>query len=342
MDGIQADGKELRGHIVVLRALQLGDLLCAVPAFRALRKAYPAATISLVGLPWSQEFARRFGAYLDGWIEFPGFPGLPEREPEIRRIPHFLLEMQQLGSDLAVQMQGSGSVANPLVALFGAKAYAGFTEPGGYHPQPGRFLAYPDEGSEVHRLLRLAGHLGAAPDGDRLEFPLEESDLKEREALQQQYGFRTGEYAVLHAGARAEGRRWPAERFAAAGDGLARRGLQVVLTGSAAEIPWVRQVLSRMQERALDLSGQTSLGGAGALVAGARLVVCNDTGISHLAAALQTPSVVLFSASEVGRWAPLDRSLHRVLGGEGGAAVPPEAVLAEVDALLLEAQRHVA
>ncbi|WP_017924339.1 glycosyltransferase family 9 protein, partial [Burkholderia glumae] len=68
-----------------------------------------------------------------------------------------------------------------------------------------------------------------------------------------------------------------------------------------------------MQAPARHLAGATSLGGLAALVARSRLVVCNDTGISHVAAALRTASVVVASGSDTRRWAPLDRVLHRVL-----------------------------
>ncbi|MGC2036132.1 glycosyltransferase family 9 protein, partial [Paraburkholderia caledonica] len=72
-------------------------------------------------------------------------------------------------------------------------------------------------------------------------------------------------------------------------------------------------VLGAMTAPALHLAGSTSLGGLAALVAHARLVVCNDTGISHIAAAMATASVVVASGSDTRRWAPLDHERHRVL-----------------------------
>src|SRR5262249_17278426 len=104
-------------RVAVLRALQLGDLLCAVPALRSLRAALPEAEIVLVGLPWCRDFAARYGAYVDGFREFPGYPGLPERAPQIQRIPSFLAVMQAERFDLAVQLHGSGPFVNELTAL---------------------------------------------------------------------------------------------------------------------------------------------------------------------------------------------------------------------------------
>ncbi len=112
-------------RIAVLRALQLGDLLCAVPALRSLRAGAPEAEIVLVGLPWARSFVARYPELLDGFREFPGYPGLPERPPVIDRIPSFLSEMQADRFDLAIQLQGSGPFVNPLTVLFGARQNAG-------------------------------------------------------------------------------------------------------------------------------------------------------------------------------------------------------------------------
>ncbi|MEZ4599692.1 MAG: glycosyltransferase family 9 protein [Syntrophotaleaceae bacterium] len=321
-------------EIVVLRALQLGDLLCAVPAFRSLRSAFPEAKITLVGLPWALGFVKRFHRYLDDFIEFPGFPGLPERTPDIARLPGFLHQIQSRQFDLALQMQGSGAITNPLLALFGAWRNAGFFLPGEFCPDENLFLPYPADEPEVRRHLKLMAHLGVPKLGEHLEFPLYEQDLSEIVGLESMHGPLKTPYACVHPGSRAQARRWPAEYFARVADGLAERGLGVFLTGSAEEAPLTRAVQSLMRCPAVDLAGKTSLGGIGAFLSGARLLVSNDTGLSHLAAALRIPSIVLFSASDPRRWAPLDAKLHRAV--PFASKVGPDQILNEVESILNE------
>jgi ADP-heptose:LPS heptosyltransferase len=101
---------------------------------------------------------------------------------------------------------------------------------------------------------------------------------------------------------------------------LSRGGLPVFLTGTAEEAPITARVAAAArlagaasgpaEGEIVDLAGRTSIGALGALIARAALVVTNDTGTSHLADALRTPSVVVFLASDPRRWAPLDRALH--------------------------------
>jgi ADP-heptose:LPS heptosyltransferase len=311
-NGFGENGISIPRRVVVLRALKLGDLLCAVPAFRALRAAWPTAEIVLVGLPWAGAFVERYSSYLNGFREFPGYPGLPEREPRVERIPSFLSELQAERFDLAIQLHGSGPFVNPLCVLFGARRTAGFYLPGGYCPDAALFCPWPERGREVTRLLRLIEFLGLPPQGDHLEFPLRQEDFRALHQLEGTEVLRSGEYVCLHPGASVSERRWPTEWFAAVGRALARHGLPLVLTGTVDERELTAEVARAVKVPVLDLAGRTDLGSLAALLVGARLLVCNDTGVSHLADALRLPSVVLSTGDNPRRWAPRDRHLHRV------------------------------
>lgn len=300
--------------IIVFRALQLGDMLCAVPALRGLRHAYPQSHIALVGLPWAAAFAERFSHYIDEFVAFPGYPGLPEIEPKISELPAFLSALQKRNFDAAIQLHGSGSYVNSITMLLGAKVSAGFYVPGEYCPDPLRFMPWPDELPEVDRYLALLNFLAPDEYDCRLEFPLLQQDQLALEAL----GLDLAQpYAIVHPGAQLPSRRWPPEHFAAVADTLASRGLNVILTGSAQERPLAERVTQHMRRRATDLAGKTSLGALAVLLRGARLLVSNDTGLSHIAAALEVPSVIACLASDARRWAPANRALHKVV--ESGA-----------------------
>lgn len=298
-------------RIGVFRALMLGDVLCAVPALRALRAAHPQAEITFIGLPWARELVQRM-TMVDRFIDFPGFPGLPEGGVDHGAVPDFLHQMQREQFDLLLQMHGSGRIVNPLIAACGARRSAGFYEPGAFCPQPELYTVWPHEGHEVHRLLRLLDHLGVARQGEELEFPLRPQDFNDLQDVWAEAGSGVP-YVCVHAGARLPSRRWPVQRFAEVADRLVRQGCTVVLTGSSGEVQLAGELQSLMRQPCVNLAGRTTLWTLGALVARARLLLCNDTGVSHVAAALATPSVVVASGSEVARSRPLGRGSHHVL-----------------------------
>jgi ADP-heptose:LPS heptosyltransferase len=300
-------------HIAVFRALELGDVLCAVPSLRALRAAYPDAEITFIGLPWSRELIRRFPLYVDHVMEFPGYPGLPEREPDFRKIPEFFRDAQARHFDLALQLHGSGSYVNSIVRLLDARQTAGFYLPGAYCPDSDLFCPYPESGHEISRLLRLTDHLGMPSQGTYLEFPLYEQDVRRCEELPMWTALRNENYICIHPGARWLSRRWTPEGFAAVADALSDEGYRIVFTGSSAEVTWVQRVMSFMRTPAIDVSGQTTLGSLGVLLRGSQLVICNDTGVSHVACGLGIPTVVIGLGSDLDRWAPLDREKHRLV-----------------------------
>jgi len=299
-------------RIAIFRALQLGDMLCSVPALRALRAAAPQAHIALIGLPSAQSFVERYADLVDELIVFPGAAGFPEQPETDEGLPAFREWMRAQRFDLAIQLHGSGGIANDLLLEFGANAYAGFVQPD-ERPREGVFIDWPDDLPEPERYLALMSALGAETTERQLSFPLCERDGDEYASLVAAHGIEAERLVLVHPGAQLPSRRWPVERFAEVADRLAADGWQIAITGTAAEASLTGAVLGAMTAPALHLAGSTSLGGLAALVAHARLVVCNDTGISHIAAAMATASVVVASGSDTRRWAPLDHERHRVL-----------------------------
>jgi len=300
---------QLIRKIAVFRALQLGDMLCAVPAFKTLRLAYPDAEICLVGLPWAQSFTDRFSNYFDRFIEFPGYPGLPEQNYRSAAIVEFLASMQREEFDLVIQMQGNGSYVNPMTELFGGKYLAGYYRKEEYYPDSDLFMLYPNYGSEIERHLSLMNHLGLASVSPDLEFPLNDRDQAEFGALEQD--FSGDNFICVHPGSRGSWRQWPTKHFAAIADYCFGQGYQIVLTGTESEKSLTEEVEALMSHPAINLAGKTTLGSMGVLISKAAMLVSNCTGVSHMSAAFKTPSIVISMDGEPERWAPLDTSIHK-------------------------------
>ncbi|NGM86614.1 glycosyltransferase family 9 protein [Parapusillimonas sp. SGNA-6] len=303
------------GRVAIFRALNLGDLLCTVPAFRALRGALPSARISLVGLESARPVVARFGHYLDELILFPGDPAFPEQPVRGAELPGFYRDMAARGFDVALQWHGSGAQSNAIVRAMAPRRWGGFV-PDAAQAEPGRLMTWPDTLPEVRRYLAQLAWMGVPAHDDALEFPRTDDDEAEADAVAQAEHMALHRTVFIHPGARLASRRWPLERYADVARALSEDGWRLAITGSKDERALAEGLLAHIGdvgEPVTNLCGKTSLGALAVLLRRGRLLVCNDTGISHVAAAVGAPSVVIASGSDVARWAPADTRLHTVL-----------------------------
>jgi ADP-heptose:LPS heptosyltransferase len=296
--------------VAILRASRIGDFICAAPAFRALRAALPGAEISVITLPVLKDLVDR-SPYLDRFIPFPGFPGIAEQFFDPRQAAKFFQRMQSESFDLAIQMQGSGVYSNPFMLMLGAKKTAGFIRPGDPAGLLDAALPLPEHGHEIHRVLSMPIFLGAEPQGEAAEYPLEPED--HRRAVQLLAGANPP-LIGLHAAARDRTRRWPLECFAAVGEALQRRwGGTILIFGEAEELSSAGRLAQSLPVPALNLSGRTSLGVLGGVLARLSVLVTNDTGPAHIAYALGTPTVTIFGGGELERYKALHTGPYRIL-----------------------------
>ena len=297
--------------IAVFRALQIGDMLCSLPAIRALKHAYPGSEISLIGLPWAQLLIDRFPQYFRSLIVFPGFPGFPEQPVDKLAFADFLKYVQEQEFDLALQMQGSGTISNPLVDLFAAKNVAGFFNPGEYCPNSDLFIKYPSNIHEIERHLQLIKVLGIGSATKDLEFPVTQKD--EEDLIKTGLTVVPKKYVIIHPGARGANRQWEPANFAAIGDYCVENGYQVVITGTKDELEIVENVEQLMTHKSIQAAGKTSVGAVAVLIKNAAALISNCTGVSHIASALKTKSIVISLDGEPFRWGPLNTELHKTI-----------------------------
>jgi ADP-heptose:LPS heptosyltransferase len=294
-----------RPAVLMLRALGLGDFLTGVPAYRALRAAYPQYETVLAAPAPLAPLALLTGA-IDrvlpvGELQPVPWPGPPPA--------------------VAADLHGNGPASHDLVRALGAAVtmmYASPADPGVNGPE------WDEEEHEVTRWCRLLGWWGipADPGALRLHRPARPPRIRGA--------------AVIHPGAASGSRRWPAARFAEVARALAGWGVPVVVSGNAAERPLAAQVVraAGLSGKSL-LAGRTGLAELATLVAGASLVISNDTGVAHLAVAFGTPSVTLFGPVSPALWGPPDGRHHLALW-KGSGTRPGDAHGSRVDPRLLQ------
>ena len=306
---MKLQGGDIR-KIAIFRALQLGDMLCTVPAFRALRAAFPEAQITLLGLPWAASFVNRFSTYLDQFIHFPGYPGLPEQPFDSQQWEVFRQQIQDENFDLVLQMQGNGNIVNEMLREISNGTLAGFHSSGNYKKSD-TFIEYPNGISEIEKHLLMLENLGISSKGTDLEFPVSSREIENLKALRLPVSDK--KYVCVHPGSRGSWRQWPPSHFACMADLCFGMGYKIIVTGTNDEAEITEKVISLMDCPAINLTGKTGLGEIGELIKNAALLISNCTGVSHIASATKTPSIVISMDGEPERWGPLNTKIHKTV-----------------------------
>ncbi|HEY4441802.1 MAG TPA: glycosyltransferase family 9 protein [Candidatus Elarobacter sp.] len=306
-------------RVVILRALKLGDFLTAVPAYRAIRRAFPNDRIVLAAPRALAPLAALLGGAIDDVADTRELAPLPPDASD---------------ADVGINLHGRGPQSHRLLLQARAGSLIAFRHPD-VAESAGGPEHDPDE-HEVERWCRLLRAHGIAADPQELDLPAPRIVIPRR----------LRGATLLHPGASSVARRWPVERWIEVARAEHRLGRRAIITGDASELPAARAIADAASVPPTHVyAGRTNVCELAALVAASSRVVCGDTGIAHLATAYRRPSVVLFGPVAPSRWGPPPRPYHRVLWSgttgdphadrvdPGLLAIPAARVIAELDAL---------
>jgi len=212
--------------------------------------------------------------------------------------------------DVAIQLHGGGRNSNGFVRALGARVTAGSRTPDA--PMLDRWVPYEHFQWEVARYLEVVGLVGAQ--AAELEPRLTATAADRAAAMAALPVLADGPYVVFHPGATDPRRRWPVERFAEVARRTRALGRRPIITGTGAE----RELTSGLAAALADdpgcpavIADRLPLPALLGLLAGADLVVSNDTGPLHLAMAAGTRTVGLFWIGNMINAGPPTRARHR-------------------------------
>lgn len=340
-------------NLLAVRLDNMGDVVMLGPALRAVKETSPEARITLLASP-----AGASAAPLLPWIDdvivwravWQDTKGSFALDPTRERSLIALLAQRAFDAALIfTSFSQTPHVPGYVCYLAGIPLRAGESKEFGGGTLTTELTGAPDAMHQAERNLRLVERLGFVAQERRLAVAInDEQRQRVTELLTRHRLDANMPFVLVHPGASAQARRYPAERYGAVTQLLLARGWPVAVTGIERERALI-SVVMRQAPAAINLAGEMTLGDYAALVERAALVICNNTLALHLADAVGTPLVVLYSGTDrEEQWQP--RAVHaRLLRrptpcqpcylfecpiGQPCLDIPPAEVVAAAEALL--------
>jgi ADP-heptose:LPS heptosyltransferase len=299
-------------RVCVYRNGQVGDTICAVPAMYAIRLAYPDAHLTLLTTPVLRTLPSAKDI-LEGamWIDEIRVYYKDEINTFAQQLK-FIRALKQdpfdLWIELPIEISGIWRTIRNMAAarLAGARWGCGWRLsflPFAVQAQVKHRQSFPNEVDRLLDVLRTCGF----DLGREVVFPLPIGSAERRtvDGLLDEYALASGRLVAIAPSAKREPNRWPPERFVRVGKYLTALGFKLVILAGAGDRELCDQIARQIGADAFNLAGKTSILESCEILRRCELLICNDSGVQHMASAVGVPCVSLFSARDMpGKWSP--------------------------------------
>ena len=290
-------------NILCVRLDMLGDVLMTTPALRALKQSHPGRRLTLLTSSTAAALPPLVPE-IDDCILYDA-PWMKATAPRTDSRPDFAMikQLRRMRFDAAVifTVFSQNPLPAALLCLWAEiplrlahcreNPYQLLTD-WVREPEPEQFIRH-----EVRRQLDLVATIGCHTTNERLSLSVPAEATRRIRTVLHELGLGSEEpWALIHPGASAPSRRYPPERFAQAAELLAIvHGLPIVFSGSAGERELIESIRTAIAAPSHSLAGCLNLAELAALIAQAPLLITNNTGPAHIAAAVGTPVVDLYA-----------------------------------------------
>lgn len=318
--------KKIPHSICIHRVGQIGDLVCAIPAIRAIRAAYPQARLVLLTSPGSSTnpVARQLASAFP-WVDKVWIYYSDEVRSTVRLLA-LLRDLRRENFDLWIALPQDlttlrTEVRNTVFArLVGARHAIGFRLNTIRLYARQQFLVEKKIPREADLLLQNLVTLGVPVTGGSMSLTLSQEDKVWAESLLQKSNVRAHLLLALVPGGNRPANRWPIASFTEIARRWCECGGHVLVLGGMADRSLAESIIAPLMGTAVSVCGEATLMQTAAILNRSQVVLCNDTGPMHLAAALGRPCIVPFSARDFpGKWYPWG-SIHAVLRRDIGCS----------------------
>lgn len=304
--------------VCIYRIGNIGDIICALPAMHAIRQAYPLSRLILLTSPGKRDMpgAKELlsnASWLDKIIVY-----YSDEINTIKKQMAFIKKLRKESIDICFELPNDLATLRTSLRNMLAVRMWGVSWGYGWRISTIRWnarlqsekICFPDE---VDRLLKVVAEAGI--DTKECCFPLSVNDSY-RQTVKKLIAYFNDSQVLIIAiapGAKRPTNWWPLERYAAVAAHLKLQGANIILVGGTGDKPACDKVNELSGNACLNLAGETSLLESCALLEKCRLLIANDSGVQHLAAAVGTPCISLFSCLQFrGKWIPHGK-IHTII-----------------------------
>lgn len=293
-------------HVLLVRTDRLGDMLLTLPMVPALKRVYPACRVTVLASAANAAAARHHPG-----VDQVEIDPLEAKGSGLRGVWRLAAQIRRLGSDAAVVVHPTPRLALAVylagVPIRVGTAYRAYSFL--FNRRVREHRSRPPWKHEALYNVNLLQPLGVTPaDVSPVQWQVGADEAAQVDRLLQDAGLAAARFVVMHPGNAGSALNWSPAQYGELGRRLAPDGVRVVITGSESEAGLTARVTAAVGSGAVDLGGRLTLPQLAALLRRCALYVGSSTGPTHLAAAVGTPVVALYSplrSNAPVRWAPI-------------------------------------